>query len=789
VKNFVIIAHGLDFFFIFCHTELVESKWLKIKGFLVGPEHNEKGQLIKNVFLDAVPVARFNIDDNAERRLTAIDLVERGLCNITTAGEICGFHRNTVSQLIKTKRFLGVEAIVREGRGRKSPIKYIDEIQTHIRGFLDSQPEMCDQDIAEQAGKNLAMDISRSAVARIRIGNNPPGPKLPTQKEIMDMSKVVESIEKEFSAEKQLQFNFERDPELEEKKEELSQSQLPEPKTKREGRFIEALKQGVQSPFSGELMHNLFLQEIGFEELVSRYPVGVGATHQPVDVLGTIFHSINLGYPSIESLKLSNSSDLGALMGQTRAPNKETLRNHLANLGSQGKSAELIEDVARRLLDRCRIDPEVFFIDGHFLPYYGLHVVAKGYYTVRRMAMKGNEIYAVTDLNGRPLFFLTESCEIDFRPMILRSAELLVELGIARPTLVFDRGGHGIHFFKQLNPTADFVTWSKYFHGAKYEGLDEKKDFSACLLIEGKQLLVTEEIRIVRESIQTARKEGRDEPACMELRLVVMRDKKTGKHVGIYTNNMTKPAHDIAWYMCQRWGKSENFFKETMAWFNLDYHPGYDIKELEQQPLVDNPDIPLVRKGIRGLKNDIDNLQVQIDLARYKLTQRKDKRLENKISRLEKEQAEKEAELDLFKAKLMELPDKISILDKLKGRPMSRTDLEKKKLYDLMQCLAFHSRERLVEIFRECYDDPRDIKQILGMITRKSGYLQLIGDTLVVILDRIDNRKHHMAADKFCKLLNQIGICLVGRLDLKLSFHLSKLNHHGQYDPKSCARF
>ena len=166
----------------------MESKWLKIKSFWVGPEHNEKGQLIKNVFLNAVPVARFN---------------------------------------------------------------------------------------------------------------------------------------------------FERDPELKEKKEELSQR-------KREGRFIEALKQGVQSPFSGELMHNLFLQEIGFEELVSRYPVGVGATHQPVDILGTTFHSINLGYPSIEFLKLYNSSDLGALMGQTRAPNKETLRNHLANLGSQGKSAELI---------------------------------------------------------------------------------------------------------------------------------------------------------------------------------------------------------------------------------------------------------------------------------------------------------------------------------------------------------------------------------------------------------------------------------------------------------------
>jgi hypothetical protein len=349
--------------------------------------------------------------------------------------------------------------------------------------------------------------------------------------------------------------------------------------------------------------------------------------------------------------------------------------------------------------------------------------------------------------------------------------------------LVFDRGGYGVYSFKELNKIADFVTWAKYFQGVKFADLNEEKDFTACLLIEGKQLLVTEEIRTVRESIQTARKDGRDKPASMELRLIVMRDKKTGKHVGIYTNNRTKPAHDIAWYMCQRWGKSENFFKETLAWFNLDYHPGYDIKELEQQPLVDNPDIPLIRKGIRGLKGDIDNLQTQIDLTRYNLTQRKDKRLESKIARLEKEKGEKETELDLFEAKLTELPDKISILELLKGRPMNRTDLEKKKLYDLMQCLAFHSRERLVEIFKECYDDPRDIKQILGMITRKSGYLQLIGDTLVVILDRIDNEKHRSAANKLCRLLNQKVVSLVGCLKVKLSFHLTKLNRHGQYVP------
>jgi hypothetical protein len=48
-----------------------------------------------------------------------------------------------------------------------------------------------------------------------------------------------------------------------------------------------------------------------------------------------------------------------------------------------------------------------------------------------------------------------------------------------------------------------------------------------------------------------------------------------------------------------------------------------------------------------------------------------------------------------FEDKLSQLPVKISIIDLLKGRSMSRCDLEKKKLYDLMQFMAYNSRERL----------------------------------------------------------------------------------------------
>ena len=89
-----------------------------------------------------------------------------------------------------------------------------------------------------------------------------------------------------------------------------------------------------------------------------------------------------------------------------------------------------------------------------------------------------------------------------------------------------------------------------------------------------------------------------------------------------------------------------------------------------------------------------------------------------------------------------------------------------------MQFMAYNSRERLVELFRDCYDDPRDVKQVLDMITRRAGYIKLFGQTLIVVLDWIENKKHRQAAERFCRLLNQERIRLTGRIKFKLSFHV-----------------
>lgn len=106
---------------------------------------------------------------------------------------------------------------------------------------------------------------------------------------------------------------------------------------------------------------------------------------------------------------------------------------------------------------------------------------------------------------------------------------------------------------------------------------------------------------------------------------------------------------------------------------------------------------------------------------------------------------------------------------------MNKANLEKKKLYDLIQMIAFHSREHLIQIFRSCYKDTRDIKQVLTKITNLPGYVKLIGETLVVLLDWIEDKRHREAAIKFCHLINGMAFKLSGRMEFNLYFRVSSV--------------
>lgn len=750
-------------------TEKITDDILVIKA------TNRDNEFINTVFYKYIPVAKFNANSHAERRIAAVALVEQGICSQTIAGNICDFHRNSISKFISIKSHFGIKALLSDNRGLKKPVKYTTTVQQTIKRLLDDHPGWKDYQVANQAAIELDIEISRSAVARIRtsFASNNSDEQLFTIEAMHNLIDIAKTLDEENNGSEQLELNFEADPEFKQKKDEFSKTTSPRSTVKSEQDLLNRLQFGERCPFAGSFMHHLFLQEINFSNLVSCLPDVAGNTYQHDDILKTLYFKIANDIKSIEALKLINSSSLGALIGKSRSPDKDILRTQLKILATRNLSGVLIDEFARVLLEQHRIDPEVFFIDGHFLPYYGLHVIAKGYYTVRRLAMKGNELYAISDLQGRPLFFMTESNEIDFRPIISQAADKLIELGIARPILTFDRGGYGIKFFSELIVKADFVTWAKYITDKQLGAIDDDS-FTQCIAFGKKRYLVSDQQRVASESIQTAKKDGRSKPIQLELRLIVLQDLKSGKRLGIYTSNKVKSAGDIAYYMLSRWGDSENLYKELMAKFNINYHPGYDVDELKDQPLVDNPDIKLMKEAIKILTSEIDKLTRQQQDINKRLQKRKDKRLDARLLKINHQLDEKNMDRNNFETKLETVPEKISIVEVLQGKKMSRCDLEKKKLYDFMQFMVLHSYERLKDIFKEHYSDQRDIKQVLRMITKKSGVIKLIGDTLVVLLDPVELKKHRAAAVALCRDLNQRKVVTTGPIKLKLFFYVSK---------------
>jgi transposase len=749
---------------------IIETK--RIKGLCIWTDRNPQGKLTKTVYFEYRPIVQFDPENLKERRIAAVELVELGYCNNTTAGKICDFHRNTVFKLLRSKRLLGIEALFQDDRGPKAPWKYVGQIRKTIKKLLRKYPDWTDRQIADEAEKQLDTSISRSSVARIRTEKDLRYNDKPKELDLAQLAKIADGIDLKQYDERQLAFNFDADPQFKKQAEEFAKEDPPVPQTETDKALLERLNEGQRNVFAGMLFHELFLNQVNFRSAFDFLP-DANNSYDHYEVLEAIYFGMHIGLRSIEAHKLVNSGDLGLLLGRTTSPDEASIRRRLKGMAEYRPAENLIDYFANLFLTLGFIDPEVFFIDGHFLPYYGLQALAKGYYTVRRLAMKGNEIYVISDLCGRPLFLITEGCQIDFRPIIERAAEKIISLGISRPLLVFDRGGYGVHFFSRLISKADFVTWAKYLKREELEGLE----YSCCLEFNERKYLIAEKQKVIRESVATAQKEGRQNPASLRVRLVVFKELNDGAPIGIYTSDQKKPLGDIAYYMLCRWGESENFFKEIMSLYNFNYHPGYDIKELEEQPLVDNPEVKTIKKTMKGIKQKIGQLVFEKQLIESKLKIRKDIRLDKKLIKLEKEIDEFNQELANFTVKLKEIPEKVSIMELLQGTPMNRADLEKKKIYDLIQMIAFHSREYLIQLFHSCYKDTRDIKQVLTKITRLPGYVKLMGKTLIVLLDWIEDRKHRHAAIKFCHLVNRMPPQLKGRMEFNLFFRVSSVPH------------
>ncbi len=119
---------------------------------------------------------------------------------------------------------------------------------------------------------------------------------------------------------------------------------------------------------------------------------------------GEICYSEKLGIDFIEKHFHILEKDFSGTFTQAEVQNLriirmigdfKTLRRFLEGVTTLETSGAVAMKLARQYVKLDIVQLGILYLDGHFVPYYGKSQIAKGYFTTRRLALKGNHLYSM----------------------------------------------------------------------------------------------------------------------------------------------------------------------------------------------------------------------------------------------------------------------------------------------------------------------------------------------------------------------------------------------------------
>src|SRR5450755_1388193 len=142
----------------------------------------------------------------------------------------------------------------------------------------------------------------------------------------------------------------------------------------------------VQSRYAGAMLLYPFLERLGAGEVLGALPDAAARRYDaPALVLASSL-AFALGSGSIEQTKHLAPQDAGALLGLAAFPSVRTLRPRLAGLAQCCDALAIQRSFATAMLAADERPPELFYVDDHFVTYWGAQPVAKGYNIRRHLA-------------------------------------------------------------------------------------------------------------------------------------------------------------------------------------------------------------------------------------------------------------------------------------------------------------------------------------------------------------------------------------------------------------------
>lgn len=549
--------------------------------------------------------------------------------------------------------------------------------------------------------------------------------------------------------------------------------------------YWEQLKQGSYNSYAGGLLFTPFLSQYPFLSTLQRIidmPAHEGYSLEELSL--TLFYFDVFGFRSMEDFKRAYPEEFGLLIGRPSSPSNFSLRRFLHKVRKLAKSEDLIEAFASMYLRTGLAKWGVLYIDGHFLPYYGMYSISKGWHGVRQMAMKGSYHFLGVDENFAPWIFLVRSSSEDLLEkipeMIEKAQRAAHSAGIGEKQhiddliVVFDREGFSGKLYGYLDgrdrddqkKRAIFVSWAKYADKWVYEIPSHSFD---------KKVVVTYEIRKPEETkyCETERRMSK----YGKIRTIVIERRRDGKRMAIYTNGRPEEisSERAVQLICRRWGE-ENLIKELLGKHFINYMPGYVREGMEEQPLVDNPRVKQLKEQRGLVVNELHKLKVQLadKILRMATDETHWQEIKHKEIQLLTEIVERQHKMETLVKEMESLPAKLPYDQAYQGKKLEKLSYEKKRFLDCMKIYAYHAQRWMGKLLLNHYDREKEILPTLSMIVRRGGTVKYQGGRLRVQLRRFANPEIDDAARGLCEDLNKVDLITPDRFRLPIWFEVAE---------------
>lgn len=737
-------------------------------------------------------------------RLALAQLHECGLGTREELAEAFGRHVNSVQRYLKDFAHAGLHGLIAERRGPKGPWKLTPELRGKILLIVLREGVGTLEAIQQRLAQSWREEVSLSSIQQVLAEN---GLEQPLAREASGGATQIELSSRE--VEPQLSLPLEVAGEA--PRASVGGSDGPGRGAGKEtagapiqasgGKagvgdmsmtyrrhyspaqrvYLDQLEQGADNAYAGGLLFVPLLARYHFlptlREVIT-LPTHEGYTLEELAL--TLFYLDGFGFRSMEDFKRAYREEFGVLLGRTQSPSLFTLRRFLHKVREQGRGEALIDGFAVAYLQSGLAAWGVMYIDGHFMPYYGLRPISKGWHGVRQVPMKGSYNFLVVDEHFSPWLFLIRSCKEDLLqkiPELIEKAKRLgAQAGVSPERLdklivVFDREGYSAELFRYLEGRdqgegkrrAVFISWAKYADKWVNDLAEEQFNRVAHVTYEIKK---AEEIPYL-ETTRVMSKYGK-------IRAVVIQSGPDQKRSAIYTNGPEQEigAEAIVQWICGRWGE-ENAIKELLHKHLIDYTPGYVAEELAEQPMVDNPQVQELKRKRAGMVSELNRLK--IELANYMLSPPlAQKRQPPPRSQKEVLDAITMAEsaILLTNQKLDKVPAKIRFDQAHGGEKLMRLNHEKKRFLDCIKVFACNLQAQMCRWLSEHYDLKKEVVPALAMIVERTGYVKLERGQLEVTLRRFTDPEIDYAARHLCEDLNAIEPTTLDGFDFPIRYQV-----------------